>query len=306
MKLSIVSPVYRAENVLEELVSRIKNNIPKEFDSYEIILVDDYSPDKSWDKIVEISKRNENVKGYKLSRNFGQHYAITAGLNQISGDYIVVLDCDLQDQPEEIIKMFEASKKGFDIVLARRYNRQDGFFKKLFSKLFYRLLGYLTGSEQDPTIANFGIYSRKTINEIVNLKEKIKYFPTMVKWVGFEKAYVDVEHASRNEGSSNYNMKKLFNLALDIVLAYSDKPLRLIVKLGLLTALFSFLLTLYNLYAKITGHFTVSGYASLMVSIWFLSGCILTTLGVIGLYIGKIFEGVKDRPSYIIEKTTLK
>ena len=306
MKLSIVSPVYRAENVLEELVSRIENNIPKEFDSYEIILVDDYSPDKSWDKIVEISKKNEKVKGYKLSRNFGQHYAITAGLNQVSGDYIVVLDCDLQDQPEEIIKMFEVSKRGFDIVLARRYNRQDSFFKKLFSKLFYKVLGYLTGSEQDPTIANFGIYSRKAINEIVNLKEKIKYFPTMVKWVGFEKAYVDVEHASRAEGNSNYNMKKLFNLSLDIVLAYSDKPLRLIVKLGLMTALFSFLLVLYNLYAKITGHFTVSGYASLMVSIWFLSGCILTTLGVIGLYIGKIFEGVKDRPSYIIEKTTLE
>lgn len=306
MKLSIVSPVYRAENVLEELVSRIENNIPKEFDSYEIILVDDYSPDKSWDKIVEISKKNEKVKGYKLSRNFGQHYAITAGLNQVSGDYIVVLDCDLQDQPEEIIKMFEVSKRGFDIVLARRYNRQDSFFKKLFSKLFYKVLGYLTGSEQDPTIANFGIYSRKAINEIVNLKEKIKYFPTMVKWVGFEKAYVDVEHASRAEGNSNYNMKKLFNLSLDIVLAYSDKPLRLIVKLGLMTAFFSFLLVVYNLYAKITGHFTVSGYASLMVSIWFLSGCILTTLGVIGLYIGKIFEGVKDRPSYIIEKTTIE
>ena len=306
MKLSIVSPVYRAENVLEELVFRIENNIPKEFDSYEIILVDDYSPDKSWNKIVEISKNNDKVKGFKLSRNFGQHYAITAGLNQVSGDYIAVLDCDLQDQPEEIIKMFEASKRGFDIVLARRYNRQDSFIKKLFSKLFYKALGYLTGSEQDPTIANFGIYSRKAINEIVNLKEKIKYFPTMVKWVGFEKAYVDVEHASRTEGKSNYNIKKLFNLALDIVLAYSDKPLRLIVKLGLMTALFSFLLVLYNLYAKITGHFTVSGYASLMVSIWFLSGCILTTLGVIGLYIGKIFEGVKDRPSYIIEKTTLE
>ena len=103
MKLSIVSPVYRAENVLEELVFRIENNIPKEFDSYEIILVDDYSPDKSWNKIVEISKNNDKVKGFKLSRNFGQHYAITAGLNQVSGDYIAVLDCDLQDQPEEII-----------------------------------------------------------------------------------------------------------------------------------------------------------------------------------------------------------
>jgi glycosyltransferase involved in cell wall biosynthesis len=304
MKLSIVSPVYRAELVLDELVERISANIPNDFTDYEIILVDDYSPDKSWEKIVELSGKNSNVHGFKLSRNFGQHYAITAGLNQVTGDFIVVLDCDLQDQPEEIPKLYEKAKQGFEIVLARRYNRQDSFFKKLFSRLFYKTLGYLTGSEQDETVANFGIYSKKVINEVVNLPEKIKYFPTMVKWVGFTTAYVNVEHASRKEGKSNYSIKKLLNLALDIVLAYSDKPLRLIIKFGLLIAVVSFMLVIYSVYSKITGHFSVSGYASLLASIWFLSGCILTTLGVVGLYIGKTFEGVKNRPSYIIEKKT--
>lgn len=304
MKLSVVSPVYRAELVLDELVERISKSIPYDFNSFEIILVDDFSPDNSWEKIVEISKTNKNVKGFKLSRNFGQHYAITAGLNQVSGDYIVVLDCDLQDQPEEIKKLFNESKKGFDIVLARRYERKDSFYKKTVSKLFYKALSYLTGTEQDATIANFGIYSCQVINEVVKLEEKIKYFPTMVKWVGFSTAFVNVEHASRSEGKSNYNFKKLLNLALDIILAYSDKPLRLIIKFGLTIAFVSFFIVLYNVYAKITGHFTVSGYASLISSIWFLSGCILTTLGVVGLYIGKIFEGVKNRPSYIIEKTT--
>lgn len=304
MKLSIVSPVYRAELVLDELVERIAKSVPSAFNSYEIILVDDFSPDKSWQKIVEISSKNSNVRGFKLSRNFGQHYAITAGLNQVSGDYVVVLDCDLQDQPEEIEKLFNASQKGFDIVLARRYERKDSFYKKTVSKLFYKTLSYLTGTKQDATVANFGIYSKQVINEVVKLEEKIKYFPTMVKWVGFSTSYVNVEHASRSEGKSNYNLKKLLNLALDIILAYSDKPLRLIIKFGLSIAMVSFLMVIYVLFEKITGKVSVSGYASLIISIWFLSGCLLTTLGVVGLYIGKIFEGVKNRPSYIIEKTT--
>uniref|UniRef100_UPI004047A069 glycosyltransferase family 2 protein n=1 Tax=Flavobacterium sp. TaxID=239 RepID=UPI004047A069 len=270
MKLSIVSPVYRAELVLDELVERISNNIPSAFSSFEIILVDDFSPDKSWDKIVEISNNNSNVRGFKLSRNFGQHYAITAGLNQTTGDYIVVLDCDLQDQPEEIEKLFNASQNGFDIVLARRYERKDSLYKKTVSKLFYKTLSYLTGTKQDATVANFGIYSRQVINEVVKLEEKIKYFPTMVKWVGFSTTYVNVEHASRSEGKSNYNLKKLLNLALDIILAYSDKPLRLIIKFGLSIALISFLMVIYVLFEKFTGKVSVSGYASLIISIWFL------------------------------------
>ncbi|WP_430399715.1 glycosyltransferase family 2 protein [Flavobacterium sp.] len=304
MKLSIVSPVYKAELVLDELVERISKNIPSAFNSFEIILVDDFSSDNSWQKIIEISRKNNNVKGYKLSRNFGQHYAITAGLNQVSGDYIVVLDCDLQDQPEEIEKLFSESQKGFDIVLARRHERKDSFYKKNTSKLFYKSLSYLTGTKQDATVANFGIYSKQVIDEVVKLEEKIKYFPTMVKWVGFSTAYVNVEHASRTEGKSNYNLKKLLHLALDIILAYSDKPLRLIIKFGLSIALISFLMVFYVLFEKFTGKVSVSGYASLIISIWFLSGCMLTTLGVVGLYIGKIFEGVKNRPSYIIEKST--
>jgi len=304
MKLSIVSPVYRAELVLDELVERIAKSVPSAFNSYEIILVDDFSPDRSWQKIIEISSENSNVRGFKLSRNFGQHYAITAGLNQVSGDYVVVLDCDLQDQPEEIEKLFNESQKGFDIVLARRYERKDSFYKKTVSKLFYKTLSYLTGTKQDATVANFGIYSKQVINEVVKLEEKIKYFPTMVKWVGFSTSYVNVEHASRSEGKSNYNLKKLLNLALDIILAYSDKPLRLIIKFGLSIAMVSFLMVIYVLFEKITGKVSVSGYASLIISIWFLSGCLLTTLGVVGLYIGKIFEGVKNRPSYIIEKST--
>ena len=302
LKLSVVSPVYRAEKDLEELVTRIKKAVPSDFLSLEIILVDDFSPDDSWKEIERLAKIHQEILGIKLSRNFGQHYAITAGLDHVSGDYIVVLDCDLQDKPEEILKLFKKSKEGFDIVLARRFNRQDSFIKKLFSKLFYKTLGYLTGSKQDETVANYGIYKRNVINEVCNLRESIRYFPTMVKWVGFKTAYVDVEHASRQQGESNYNLKKMLNLALDIILAFSDKPLRLIIKLGMSIAFISILMAIFAIYSKISGDVSVSGYASLITSIWFLSGCILITLGVIGLYVGKIFEGVKRRPLYIVEK----
>jgi glycosyltransferase involved in cell wall biosynthesis len=304
LKLSVISPVYRAANVLEELVSRIKAAVPPDFTDLEIILVDDYSPDESWKETERLARIHPEVKGIKLSRNFGQHYAITAGLDQASGDYIVVMDCDLQDQPEEINKLYARAKEGFDIVLARRHNRKDSFLKKLFSKLFYRTLAYLTGSKQDETVANFGIYSRKVVSEVCQLRESIRYFPTMVKWVGFGASHVDVEHASRSEGTSGYNFRKMVKLALDIILAFSDKPLRLIIKFGATIACVSFLMGIYTVYQRLSGGVSVSGYASLMTSIWFLSGCILMTLGVIGLYIGKTFEGVKNRPLYIIEKKT--
>lgn len=300
MFLSIVSPVYRAENILEELILRIKSSISEI--EFEVILVDDGSPDKSWIKIEELASLHPEIRGIKLSRNFGQHYAITAGLDAAQGEWILVMDCDLQDRPEEIPGFLEKANQGYDVVLGKRKNRQDGFFKKLYSKIFYRTLAWLTGSQQDETIGNFGIYHRKVINEIIRMRESIRYFPTMVKWVGFNQTTLDVTHEKREEGKSNYNFKKLFNLALDIMLAYSDKPIRLTVKLGMLIALTGFLFALFTLYRYLKGEIIVAGYASLIISIWVLTGVLLVTLGMVGLYIGKTFEGVKNRPIYIIEK----
>lgn len=269
---------------------------------FEIILVDDYSPDNSWQEIEELASIHPEVRGIKLSRNFGQHYAITAGLDAAKGDWIVVMDCDLQDRPEEIPSLYAKCQEGYDVVLARRVYRQDSFLKRLSSKVFYRTLAWLTGSEQDETIANFGIYHRKVIQEIIGMRESIRYFPTMVKWVGFRQTTMDIVHAGRDEGVSNYNFKKLFNLALDIMLAYSDKPIRLTVKLGMLVALTGFLFAIYTLIKYLSGNIIVAGYASLIISIWVLTGFLLITLGMVGLYIGKTFEGVKKRPIYIVEK----
>ncbi len=302
-KITIVSPVYGAEKMLDQLVERLKVVLDSLTNDYEIILVDDCGPDNSWDKIQENARKYSFVKGIRLSRNFGQHYAITAGLDYAQGEWIVVMDCDLQDRPEEIPNLLAKALEGYDIVLARRHERRDNFFKKLFSRAFYGVLGYLTGSHQDSSIANFGIYHRKVVEAVIKMRESIRYFPTMIRWVGFRRTAINVEHAEREEGKSSYNMKKLLNLALDIMLAYSDKPLRMTVKAGLIISISALLVAFYNvIYALVVG-FAVLGYASLMVSIWFLGGLIILTLGIIGLYIGKTFEGVKNRPIYLVNES---
>jgi dolichol-phosphate mannosyltransferase len=300
--LSIVSPVYNAEKIIPALVERIESSIQKITADYEIIFVEDCGPDNSWEVIENIAKTNPKIIGIKLSRNFGQHYAITAGLDQAKGDWVVVMDCDLQDQPEEIEKLYKKAQEGFDIVLARRFDRKGRFFKKFFSKMFYRTLGYLTGSEQDETVANFGIYNRNVVKAVVSMRESIRYFPTMVKWVGFKSTKVNVEHDDRGEGESSYNLKRLINLALDIILAYSDKPIRFLIKTGLFISVISVFVALIYFIKWLKGDVLVLGYTSLIISLWLLSGIILSTLGIIGLYVGKTFEGVKKRPIYIINK----
>lgn len=297
--ISVISPVYKAEGIVFNLVSEIKKSVGQITEEYEIILVEDGSPDRSWDEIVEETKKDHRVKAIKLSKNYGQHYAITAGLNHANGNWVVVMDCDLQDRPEEIIRLYKKAIEGYDIVLAKRLERTDGFYKKLSSRSFYYVLSYLTGSKQDPTVANFGIYSAKVIDAINLLKEPIRYFPTMVSWVGFKKTYQIVEHGERFSGKTSYNWQSLFRLALDIILANSDKPIRLVVKFGLLISLTSFFIGIAVLYKYFTNQIKVAGYTSLLVSVWFIGGIILFVLGLIGLYIGKIFEGVKGRPIYI-------
>lgn len=298
--ISIVSPVYKAENIVNLLVARVSEEVSKITAAYEIILVEDGSPDASWEAIERNCSLDSRVKGIKLSRNFGQHYAITAGLDHAKGEWVVVMDCDLQDRPEEIVNLYQKALEGYDIVLARRHERQDGLFKRFFSWLFYYILSYLTGTKHDPAVANFGIYRQKVIQAICQMRESIRVFPIMVRWTGFKTAKIDVIHAERTIGKTTYNFKRLLNLALDIMLAYSDKPIRLTIKLGLTISILAFLFALFVLFEYLFGVITVPGYASIIISIWFLSGLIIMTLGIIGLYVGKIFEGVRSRPVYII------
>ena len=299
--VSIVSPVYRGEKMISELVHRNVESVSTITEDYEIILVNDASPDNSWNEIVKQCKQNPKVKGINLSRNFGQHYAITAGLQYAKGDWVVVMDCDLQDRPEEIPNLYRKAMEGYDIVYARRAVRKDGFLKKQSSKWFYKVFNWLSGMETDSSVANFGIYRYCVIEEFNKMPEKTRFFPSLVKYLGFKDTAIDVEHAGRAEGKSSYNLNKLLKLSFDVIISNSNKPLRMSVGLGFVMAMVSFLLALYNLIAKWVGIIKVEGYTTTVFSIWFVGGLLLFVMGILGLYIGKIFDQVKGRQMFIVK-----
>ncbi len=300
--ISIISPVYRAENMLQKLIDEIQKSMTVLDCTYEIILVDDRSPDNSWEVMQKISVKFKEVISVRLSRNFGQHPAIIAGLSQAKGDWIVVMDCDLQDQPKEIIKLYNKTKEGFEIVLARRENRKDVFFKKLSSLIFSKIYGFLTDTKYDNEVANFGIYHKKAIQSILTINDNIKFFPLFVSFVGYKSTSIVVEHAKRDSGSSSYNISKLISLAFNSIISFSNKPLKLFVKFGMIISILSFLIGIYYIFESLNNKIEVSGFTSLIVSIWLLSGIIITTVGITGIYVGKIFDQTKNRPVYIIDE----
>lgn len=300
--ISIVSPVYRAEEIVHELVSRLVAELSTITENFEIILVNDCSPDKSWDKMVEESKKDSRVKSVNLSRNFGQHYAISAGLSLVKGEWTVVMDCDLQDDPKEIPSLFAEAQKGFDVVFAKRQYRVDGFFKKLSSTLFHICYRYFSGIKTDKTIANFGIYNKKVIQEFNRMPEKARSFPSLVSYLGFKTTAIPVKHGARFAGETSYTLAKLIHLSFNVTIANSNKPLKLAVEWGFVLAGLSFLLAVYNLVAYNVGLIQVPGFTTTVFSIWFVGGLLLAMLGVVGLYVGKIFDQVKGRQLFIISE----
>lgn len=300
--ISIVSPVYRAAPIIDDLVAEIITAVSSITSNFEIILVEDCGPDNSWEKIEENCQKDARVKGLKFSRNFGQHYAITAGLATAKGEWVVVMDCDLQDRPDEIPNLYKKALEGFDLVYAQRIERQDGFFKRLSSKAFYAIFSYLTDTPQDSSVANFGIYHRKVVAAILSMNDHIRYFPTMSRWVGFLSAYLPVRHSERAEGKSSYSFRKLLALAFNNMIAFSDKPLWLMVKFGAFISFTALLIGIYYLVQFLLGNILEPGFTSLIVSIWLLSGIMIFMLGIVGIYVGKNFEKAKGRPVYIVHK----
>ncbi len=300
--ISIVSPVYRAEKILPILVSEINLVMERIGEDYEIILVDDRSPDNSWEVMKVLSSQNPKIKSIRLSRNFGQHSAIFAGLTKAKGDWVVVMDCDMQDQPKEIAKLYKKALEGYDIVLGQRENRKDKFLKKLTSRLFYKVFNYLSGANFDNNVANFGIYHQKTIKSILDMKDYVKFFSLFINWIGFKSVSIPIEHGEREEGKSTYSVGRLFKQAFNVIISFSDKPLRLFINFGLSISILSFVLGIYYLYLSITHKITQPGFSSLILSIWFLSGIIISCIGIVGVYLGKTFDQAKGRPTFIIDE----
>ena len=300
--ISIVSPVYKAEKIIDELVKRIVDSVSKITGEFEIILVEDGSPDSSWSVIERNCKRDNRIKGIKLSRNFGQHHATTAGLDCSSGSWVVILDCDLQDLPEEIPKLYIKAQEGYDVVLARRVERKHGWIKQLTSQVFYKVFNFLTDMNYDGQVGGFKIFSRKVVDNLKLMREQHRFVNGLVEWMGLSTASVDVKHGERYEGKSTFTYKKLFGLAVDIITSYSDKPLRIATGFGLTLSFISFLYGAYILVRGVLVGSPVQGWISLMVSLYFLSGIIITILGIVGIYIGKTFSEVKRRPLYVVSE----
>ena len=301
MLLSVVSPIYKGEKMLEELVSRISKSVSTITDEYEIILVNDASPDDSWTKIKDLCEKDRRIKGVNLSRNFGQQYSTTAGLTMAKGEWIAVIDCDLQNPPEEIPRLYAKAMEGYDTVFAQRLERQDTFLKKLSSTLFNKVFSYMTDSYQDKSAAEFGLYSRQVIDAVLSMGDAIRYFPVMVKWVGYRIAYLPVQHSTRAEGSSGYTLAKLLSVTSDSMIGFSNKPLRLALHFGTFVTLVAICLAIYYLFDYILNGTDVSGFTTLVISVWAIAGILISLLGVLGLYIGKIFDQVKARPTFIIK-----
>lgn len=302
--ISVVIPVYRAEDCLEELYRRLVTALGGITPDFEIILVEDCGGDRSWEVIEALARRDPRVKGLQFSRNFGQHYGITAGLDRCDGDWVVVMDCDLQDRPEEIRRLYDRAQEGYEVVLARRGRRSDPLLKRLLSSAFYRLFRYLTDTDYDPQAGNFRIVSRKVVLHFRQLREQLRFFGALVAWMGFPTSAIDVQHAERHAGVSTYTVSKLWRLAAEAVVAFSDKPLRLTVRLGFAVAALAFGYGLYIVYRALVLGSPIQGWSSLIVSIYFTGGIIISTLGMLGIYLGKAFDEAKRRPLYIVLRTT--
>ncbi len=301
MKLSVVIPVYGCKEALPELHRRLTDTLLKITDDYEIILANDHDPYNSWETVEELCRKDFHVKGIELSRNFGQMKAILAGLEYSTGDWVVVMDCDLQDRPEEIIRLYEKTKEGYDVVFARRKERKDNLLKVLLANAFYKIYEYATDGSYDGAVCNFSIVNRKVINEYCKMREQHRGYVMYIRWLGFRQAIIDVEHNERYAGESGYTLKKRLNLATELLTSQSDNILRWFVGFGFLMSIISFI----TIIALVIYHFVANvsvGWTSIIATNVLIGGMIIMVIGVVGIYVGNIFMQVKGRPLYVIRQ----
>ncbi len=299
MEISVVIPVYGCRAALPELHRRLTEVLKQITESYEIILVNDGCPQNSWEVIREICGRDSHVAGLELSRNFGQMKALLAGLDYSTGDWVVVMDCDLQDRPEEIPNLYRKAQEGYDYVIASRKSRRDSGLKKFFSGCFYSLYSYMTGVKFDPSLCGFSICSRKVIDEYCGMRELHRAFTMYLLWMGYHWTTVSVDHDERYEGKSGYSFRKKMRMATEVITSQSDKLLRLVTRIGIAIALLAFLLIIVSVVLYFTLD-TQPGYTSTIAMIMLMGGLTIMAVGIAGLYIGNIFMEVKQRPLYIV------
>jgi dolichol-phosphate mannosyltransferase len=299
--LTIVSPVFGAERIVDELVRRIIDAV-RPLGSFEIVLVDDRSRDNAWLRIVEQSRLHPEVRGIRLSRNSGQHAAIAAGLAEARGDYVVVMDCDLQDDPAEIPRLLAAAREGYDVVLTEHPTRRHAWFRNVEARLYLRFVAALTADDSETVgRGSFSLLSRKVVDGYNEIGDMHAHYLVNIKYLGFRQTRVEVRHDDRYEGRSTYTFGRLVRLAVDGVVSNSVRLLNLVVVAGL--TLFG--LSLIGTVALIVSYFVrgaLAGFTSLMVAFLLMTGAVLCSVGVVGIYVGRIFEQVRGRPRYFVDQ----
>lgn len=309
-KFSVVIPIYNEEENITELYRRLtavmeKLCIDEEYtiDDYEIIIVDDGSNDHSWQLIKELHKKDKRIKGISFSRNFGHHVAVLAGIDHSRGNYTILMDGDLQDQPEEIPKLIAKAKEGYDVTQGITFKRHLNPIQNLFSMVFHKLFTKISTVDPKTRIGLFRCLSRPVIESIKKLPERAIFFGGIVSWVGFKTVHVPVNRVTRYAGKSKYNFLKRFALAMNAIISFSERPLIFIFQLGMIVFIFSICMFGYAIIRKVFYNISITGWASLFAAIFFSTGLITLSLSVVGLYISKLFVEIKQRPRYIIRES---
>lgn len=300
-EFSVVIPIYNEEENIHQLYNRLTALMDGLKSSYEVILVDDGSKDNSWPLIRELHDKDNRVKGLRFSRNFGHHIAITAGIDHARGNAVILMDGDLQDQPEEIPKLLIKFNEGYDLVYGIRKNRQDHFFKRLSSAFFWKMIRLLSGYDIPENQAMLRVMSRAYVDNFKKISERNRFLGGLFAWVGFNQIGVEIKHGQRFGGRSKYNLWKMIKLTFHAITSFSYFPLQLAGLVGLLISTISFIFGTWLIIRKMFLGISVEGWASIMVTILFIGGIQLTVLGLIGEYLGRVFSEVQNRPIYLLK-----
>lgn len=300
---SFVLPVYNEEETLPELHTRMCALLDQLDGPAEVILVDDGSRDRSYPLMIGINATDPRFKVIHFARNFGQQIALSAGMDLASGQAVVLMDADLQDPPEVVLQMAAKWREGYDLVYAQRERREnETWFKKKTSQLFYRTLKYMTEVDVPLDTGDFRLIDRRALDAFRAMRERGRYVRGMFGWIGFKQTGVTYVRPGRFAGETKYPLMKLIRLALDGIISFSNLPLRMVLQVGFLVSVVSFCAGITAIVIKLSGAYAVSGWASLVVFVSFIGGVQLTVLGVMGEYVGRIYEEVKHRPLYLVRE----
>lgn len=310
LELSVVIPCFNESGNVEALTRELQAALgglalQEQWadDAWEVIFVDDGSRDDTWALIEAAHQRDARIHGIRLSRGFGHHVAVSAGLDRATGQAVVVMDGDLQDPPDAIPLLYEKRKAGFDLIYSTRVDRQDALLKRINSRLFWGAMNRISGLHMPPTQMMLRMMSRRFVDAIVQMRETQRFVHGMMAWAGFRVATVDVQHRARHAGRTNYNFLRQLRLAIYAITSFSITPLRLASILGLVTSLVSFSAGVALIVAKFAYGYSVEGWASIITSVYFLGGIQLLVLGIIGEYLGKTYKEVQRRPLYFVSES---